>query len=84
LGNSCLDVKRFTLKQAEGNKLVKEFCTTCHIESRIFNKIQELRRDNSLNYEQNVRDILIKKIRMASGEISRQDCRKIIEYLIAL
>lgn len=84
LGNSCIDANRFTKEQVEGNELVKKFCTSCHTENRVFSKLQELQKDNALNYEKNVRNIVIKKIRMASGEISRQDGRKILEYLVAL
>jgi len=84
LEKSCFDGKNFTRAQVEGNELVKKFCTTCHTESRIFNKLKELHADRDVDYEKDVKSIVVKKIRLTGGSISHKDGKKILEYLVTL
>lgn len=71
-------------KQLEADVLVKKFCTTCHTESRIIDKLRLMRSERDENYERNVKSIVVKKIRLTGGKISHQDGKKILEYLVTL
>lgn len=84
LEKTCIDAKGFTKEQVDGSELVKKFCTSCHTESRVYSTLKEMRRDSTLDYDKNVRSIVLKKLRMTSGQISRQDSKKILEYLVKL
>jgi len=71
-------------KNGEGNDLVKKHCTGCHSEGRIMNKLQAMHGEQDENYEKEVKAIILRKIRMTNGDISRQDGKKIMEFLVAV
>lgn len=80
----CHGGKSLSLQQREGDALVKKFCTTCHTEGRIMDKLQVLRRDEHDGFEKSVKSIVVKKIRLTGGEINHRDGKKILEYLVSL
>jgi hypothetical protein len=71
-------------RQVEAVALMKKHCTTCHTESRILDSLQALHRGQHDSYEQSVRSIVVKKIRLTGGAISHRDGKKILEYLVSL
>jgi hypothetical protein len=79
-----LVVKGITREQLEGNDLVKKFCTSCHTESRIYNKLKEMHADRNVDYANDIKYVVVKKIRLTGGNISHNDGKKILEYLVAL
>jgi len=80
----CPGGKSLSPKQLEADGLVKKYCTTCHTESRIMDKLKLMRSERDENYEQNVKSIIVKKIRLTGGEISHRDGKKILEDLVTL
>jgi len=73
------------LKQdIEGDHLVRQHCIKCHSESRIMNALQAMHGSQDSGYDKEVKSIISKKIRLTNGDISRQDGRKIIEYLVSI
>lgn len=80
----CPNEKGVTLMQVEGDALVKKYCTTCHTESRIMDKLKHLQKGRNEGYEQSVKSIVVKMIRLTGGEISHRDGKKILEYLVTL
>ncbi|HZV82804.1 MAG TPA: hypothetical protein VFF53_11625 [Geobacteraceae bacterium] len=80
----CPGIKTLSPKQLEADALVKKYCTTCHTESRIMDRLKLMRSERDENYEQNVKSIIVKKIRLTGGEISHRDGKKILEYLVTL
>lgn len=79
-GQDCPGVNVLSRQQIEGDALVKKFCTKCHTEGRIMDKLKLMRREND-NFDQVVKSIVVKKIRLTGGEISHRDGKKILEYL---
>lgn len=79
----CPNEKGLTRMQVEGDALVKKYCTTCHTEGRIMDKLKELRREQE-SFEKNLKSIVVKKIRLTGGEISHREGKKILEYLTSL
>ncbi len=80
----CPGGKTLSPRQLEADALVKKHCTTCHTESRIMDSLKLMRSERDENYEQNVKSIVVKKIRLTGGEISHRDGKKILEYLVTL
>jgi hypothetical protein len=78
------DVKEIPQKEVEGNLLVKQHCTKCHSESRIMNALQSMHSSRDKEYEKEVKNIISRKIRLTNGDISRQDGKRLIEYLLAV
>jgi len=68
----------------EANLLIKQHCTKCHSESRIMSAMQSTLSSRDENYEKEIKSIISRKIRLTNGDISRQDGKKIIEYLVAV
>ena len=65
-----------------GDELVKKHCTGCHSEVRIMTALQAMQREQG--YDKELRSIILRKIRLTNGGISRQDGKKIIDYLVAI
>lgn len=76
------NISGLTQVEIEGDLLVKKHCTGCHSESRILNALQSMHSDQNQNYEKEVKNIISRKIRLSRGDISRQDGRTIMEYLV--
>jgi len=72
------------MNDSEADRLIKQHCTKCHSESRIMNALQSMHSGRDENYEKEVKSIISRKIRLTNGDISRQDGKRIIEYLIAI
>lgn len=68
----------------EGDELVNKHCTSCHSAARIMTTLQAMHTAKDEHYEKEVKNIIARKIRMTNGEISRQDGRKIMDYLISV
>jgi len=83
-GKSGLNNKGIPLQDVETDRLIKQHCTKCHSESRIINALQSMHGNRDENYEKEVKNIISRKIRLTNGDISRQDGKRIIEYLIAV
>lgn len=83
-GQECPGAKILSQKQIEGDALVKKFCTKCHTEGRIMDKLKVVHRVDGENFDQVVKSIIVKKIRLTGGEISHRDGKKILEYLVNL
>ena len=71
-------------RDVEADLLIKQHCTKCHSESRIMNALQSMQNRQNENYDKEVKSIISRKIRLTNGDISRQDGKKIIEYLVAV
>jgi len=71
-------------RDTEANLLIKQHCTKCHSESRIMTAMQSTLSSRDENYEKEIKGIISRKIRLTNGDISRQDGKKIIEYLVAV
>jgi len=71
-------------KDVEANLLIKQHCTKCHSEGRIMSAMQSTLSSRDENYEKEIKGIISRKIRLTNGDISRQDGKKIIEYLVAV
>lgn len=71
-------------RDVEADILIKQHCTKCHSESRIMNALQSMHSSRDENYDKEVKSIISRKIRLTNGDISRQDGKKIIEYLVSL
>lgn len=82
--SECPEGEMVPKKFIEGDVLVKKYCTTCHTEGRVMESLKRLRKERDGDYAQSVRSIVVKKIRLTGGEISRQDGKKILEYLVTL
>lgn len=67
---------------AEGDELVKKHCTGCHSEGRIMASLQSMHSAQNDSYEQQVKNIVVRKIRLTNGSITRQEGRKILDYLV--
>ena len=65
-----------------GDELVKKHCTGCHSEVRIMTALQAMQREQG--YDKELKSIILRKIRLTNGGISRQDGKKIIDYLVAI
>jgi mono/diheme cytochrome c family protein len=76
--------KGLALVLADGDELVKKHCTGCHTEGRIMNAMQAMRGEQAENFEKQMKSIILRKIRLTNGNISRQDGKKIIEYLFTV
>jgi len=83
-GTAATENKGPAWTMSEGDDLVKKHCTGCHSEGRIMTTLQSLHGSQDMNYEKEVKNIIIRKIRMTNGDISRQDGRKIMDYLVAV
>jgi len=70
--------------QAEGSELVRKLCSSCHTEARIYSKIKELHRTRTADFEKDLKNLLVKKIRLTGGDISHKDGKKIIAYLATI
>lgn len=70
--------------QAGGNELVQKHCTGCHSEGRIMSSLQVMHATQRESYEQQVKSIIMRKIRLTGGNITRQDGKKILDYLLAV
>jgi mono/diheme cytochrome c family protein len=68
----------------DGNELVKKHCTGCHTEGRIMTALQAMRSEQAENFDKQMKSIILRKIRLTNGSISRQDGKKIIDYLVAI
>ncbi len=79
----CPGEKGLTQMRIAGDALVKKYCTTCHTEGRIMDKLKELRRERE-SYEKNLKSIVVKKIRLTGGDISHREGKMILEYLASL
>jgi hypothetical protein len=80
----CHGGKPVAVQMSEGGALVKKFCTTCHTESRILDKLKAMHSDQHDSYEKSVKSIVVKKIRLTGGGITHRDGKKILEYLVGL
>jgi mono/diheme cytochrome c family protein len=78
------DSAELTRKLCEGDALVKKYCTSCHSEGRIMGALQEMRGSQNEGSEKELKNIIVRKIRMTNGDISRQDGRKILDYLVVV
>ena len=76
--------KGLTREVSEGDELVKRHCTGCHTEGRIMTSLQAMHSDQDDSYEKQIKGIVLRKIRMTNGNISRQDGRKIMDYLVSI
>ena len=83
-GTAATGNKGSTWTMNEGDDLVKKHCTGCHSEGRIMTTLQSLHGRQDVNYEKELKNIVIRKIRMTNGDISRQDGRIIMDYLVAV
>jgi len=83
-GSDVTGNKVVTLKNSEGDNLVKKHCTGCHSEDRIMTRLQSLHGEQDDYYEKEVKTIILRKIRMTNGDISRQEGRKIMDYLVTV
>jgi hypothetical protein len=68
----------------EADFLIKQHCTKCHSESRIMSALQSMQNSQDGNYDKEIKNIISSKIRLTNGNISRQDGKKIIEYLVSV
>jgi hypothetical protein len=80
---SPADGAELARKLCEGDALVKKHCTTCHSEGRITVFLQE-NGSRDTGYEKEMKNLILRKIRMTNGDISRQDGRKILDYLVVV
>jgi|SRR6185369_12418687 len=76
--------KGLTQVLVDGDELVKKHCTGCHTEGRIMNAMQAMRGEQADNFEKQMKNIILRKIRLTNGNISRQEGKKIIDYLCAI
>jgi hypothetical protein len=83
-GTKVLVQKGLPRELVEGDALVKKHCTGCHTEGRIMTALQAMNGEQTEVYEKQLKSIILRKIRMTNGGISRQDGKKIIEYLATL
>lgn len=82
-GNPAKSFNGISPRDVEADLLVKQHCTKCHSESRIMNALQSMQTSQSGNYDKEVKSIISRKIRLTNGDISRQDGKKIIDYLVS-
>jgi hypothetical protein len=80
----CPEGQSLSRVQAEGDALVKKYCTTCHTESRIMDRLSQMRKSRDIDFARDVKSIVVKKIRLTGGGISHGDGKKILEYLVTL
>jgi mono/diheme cytochrome c family protein len=73
--------KELTRELGEGDELVQKHCTGCHTEGRIMTALEAMRSDQPEKFESQLKSIISHKIRLTNGEISRQDGKKIMNYL---
>jgi len=69
---------------ASGDELVKKHCTGCHTEGRIMSALQAMHSEQAETFDKQMKSIILRKIRLTNGSISRQDGKKIIDYLCAI
>jgi mono/diheme cytochrome c family protein len=81
---ASIEGAKLTRELVEGDELVKKHCTGCHTEGRIMAALQTMQRDQSENYEKQLKSIIARKIRLTNGDISRQDGKKIMDYLVGI
>jgi len=80
----CPEAASPSRMQLEGDGLVKKYCTTCHTESRIMERLKLMRKERDVTYVKDVKSIVVKKIRLTGGRISHAEGKKILEYLVTL
>jgi|SRR6185369_698501 len=76
--------KGLTRVLVDGDELVKKHCTGCHTEGRIMTALQAMHSEQTENFEKQMKSIILRKIRLTNGNISRQEGKKIIDYLCAI
>jgi len=76
--------KGLTLVLVDGDELVKKHCTGCHTEGRIMTALQAMRSEQAENFDKQMKSIILRKIRLTNGSISRQEGKKIIDYLCTI
>jgi len=83
-GTKVSGEKGLTQVLVDGDELVKKHCTGCHTEGRIMNALQAMRSEQAENFDKQMKSIILRKIRLTNGSISRQEGKKIIDYLCVI
>ena len=70
-------------KHQAGYRLMVENCTRCHNQERIVRCLQDCY-NQGLDYEKTLREVIGKKIRLAGSDVTREEGKNILEFLIAM
>lgn len=78
-----IDTKGMSPRLVEGGKELKTHCTTCHSEQRIITTINEWLNTDDEHYEERLKTMMAKKIRLSNGSLHRNDSQKIFDLLLS-
>lgn len=79
-----IDPESLPANLKDGYQTFRTHCTHCHSETRSIGFLQDCKFSYSQNYESNLKVTILKKTRRSGGGVSKDDAKKIFNFLITL